>query len=195
MKNIFDILLPARADNCLRGSKWPFYILILTAIVWVGRSCIHIFSADGGAGSLAGMNLAVSGANEVIFAFALWGSEQLIYSLLQWVVILRYRSLVPLMLGVQLLETLGRMLVGRIKPVTFSQTPPGEYGNYLYLLFSVVMLATALWSGKNFPVKTNESRDRRGAYTQQQPWHPAGPAEWKTARRKPDSIGEGCFAV
>jgi len=43
------------------------------------------------------MNLAVTGADEVIFAFALWGSAQLIYAILQWLVILRYRSLVPLM--------------------------------------------------------------------------------------------------
>jgi hypothetical protein len=126
----------------------PFYLLVLTAIIWVIRSGIHIFSPDGGAGSIAGMNLAVSGANEVLFAFALWGSEQLIYSLLQWIVILRYRSLVPLMWGVQLLETLGRMLVGRLKPITFAHTPPGEVGNYVCVILSVLMLGVALWSSR-----------------------------------------------
>ena len=146
MKNIFEILLPAKADNTIRGSKIPFYLLILTAVIWTVRSCIHIFSADGGAGSIAGMNMNVSGANEVILAFALWGAEQLIYSLLQWIVILRYRSLVPLMWGVQLLETLGRILVGRLKPVTFSHTPPGEIGNYIYLVLSLAMLGYTLWS-------------------------------------------------
>jgi len=53
------------------------------------RSLIHIFSSDGGAGSIAGMNLAVSGADQVIFAFALWGGAQLVYAILQWVVLLR----------------------------------------------------------------------------------------------------------
>ena len=148
MRTILAILFPPRADNTIRGSKWPCYLLILTAIVWTVRSCIHIFSADGGAGSIAGMNLAVTGANEVILAFALWGAEQLIYSLLQWVVILRYRALIPLMWGVQLLETLGRVLVGHLKPVTFSHTPPGAYANYIYLVLSVSMLALALWSGR-----------------------------------------------
>ena len=146
IKNIFEILLPARADNTIRGSKIPFYLLLLTAIVWTVRSCIHIFSADGGAGSIAGMDLNVTGANEVIFAFALWGAEQLIYSMLQWIVLLRYRSLVPMMWGVQLLETLGRILVGRLKPVTFSHIPPGEIGNYVYLVLSLAMLAFSLWS-------------------------------------------------
>ena len=146
MKNLFEILLPATADNTIRGSKLPYYILILVAGIGTVRSLIHIFAPDGGAGSIAGMDLTVSGAAEVIFAFALWGSAQLIYALLQWVVIFRYRSLVPLMWGLQLLETLGRMLVGRLKPVTFAHTPPGAYQNYLYLALSILMLALALWT-------------------------------------------------
>jgi hypothetical protein len=148
MKKVLETLLPTKVDNTLRGSKWPLYLFILVAAIGLVRSCIHIFSPDGGAGSIAGMNMNVTGANEVIFAFALWGAEQLIYALIQWVVILRYRSLVPLMWGVQLLETLGRMLVGRIKPVTFAHTPPGAYQNYIYLALAIAMLALALWSGR-----------------------------------------------
>jgi hypothetical protein len=144
MRSIFETLLPAQADNVIRGSKLPFYLFIVVATIGLVRSCIHILAPDGGAGSIAGMNLAVSGASEVILAFALWGSAQLIYALLQWVVILRYRSLVPLMWGVQLLETLLRMLAGRIKPVTFAHTPPGAYQNYVYLALAILMLALSL---------------------------------------------------
>ncbi len=148
MKNILETLLPSRADNSLRGSKIPLYFLILLAAIGLVRSCIHIFSPDGGAGSIAGMDLSGSGANEVIFAFALWGGEQLIYALLQWVVILRYHALVPLMWLVQILETLARILPGQLKPVTFSHTPPGAYQNYIYLVLAVLMLALALWSAR-----------------------------------------------
>lgn len=147
MKKILPILFPEKADNTIKGSKIPFYFLILTAIIWTIRSLIHIFAADGGAGSIAGMNLAGTEANQVIFAFALWGAEQLIYTLIQWIIIFRYRSLVPLMWAIQLLETLGRMLVGYLKPVSFSHTPPGAYGNYIYLVLSILMLVLALWSG------------------------------------------------
>ncbi len=147
MKTLLEIFLPPKADNTLRGSQWPFYLLVLVVIVGTVRSCIHIFAPDGGAGSIAGMNLNVTGAGEVIFAFALWGSEQLIYALFQWVVVLRYRSLVPLMWFIQLLEVLGRMLVGRLKPVIFSHTPPGATGNYVILVLSILMLILAIWSG------------------------------------------------
>jgi hypothetical protein len=146
MKKVLDILFPARADNTIRGWKFPFYFFVLIALVGTVRSFIHILSPDGGAGSIAGMNLAVTGANEIIFAFALWGAEQFIYALIQWVVILRYRSLIPLMWGVQFLETLGRMLVGQLKPVSFAHTPPGAYQNYIYLALAVLMLALSLWS-------------------------------------------------
>jgi hypothetical protein len=146
MKTILSIIFPAKADNTIRGTKLPLYFFILVAVISTVRSCIHIFSHDGGAGSIAGMNLDVSGANEIIFAFALWGAEQLIYALIQWIVILRYRSLLPLMWGVQLLETLGRLLVGNIKPVTFAHTPPGAYQNYIYLVLSAAMLSLSLWS-------------------------------------------------
>jgi hypothetical protein len=60
------------------------------------------------------------------------------------------------MWAVQLLETLGRMLVGRLKPVTFAHTPPGEIGNYIYLVLSVLMLAFALWSGNQAVRKSNK---------------------------------------
>ena len=146
MKTILSIIFPAKADNNIRGTKLPLYFFILIAAIGTVRSCIHIFSHDGGAGSIAGMNLDVSGANEVIFAFALWGAEQLIYALIQWMVILRYRSLLPFMWGLQLLETLGRILVSQIKPVTFTHTPPGAYQNYIYLVLSVAMLALSLLS-------------------------------------------------
>ena len=151
------VLLPARADNNLRGSKIPLYFLMLVAAIGVVRSCIHIFSPDGGAGSIAGMDLSGSGANEVIFAFALWGGEQLIYALLQWVVILRYRALVPLMWLAQILETLSRILPGQLKPVSFSHTPPGAYQNYIYLVLGFLMLGLCLWSGRKTEDTTKDT--------------------------------------
>ena len=146
MKTILSIIFPTKADNTIRGTKLPLYFFILIASIGIVRSCIHIFSRDGGAGSIAGMNLDISGANEVIFAFALWGAEQFIYALIQWLVIIRYRSLLPLMWGVQFLETSGRMLIGQLKPITFLHMPPGAYQNYIYLVLSITMLALSLWS-------------------------------------------------
>ena len=160
MKTIFEFFLPAKADNTIRGSKLPFYIFLVVALVGSVRSFIHILSPDGGAGSIAGMDLSDTGANGIIFAFALWGSAQLIYALLQWMVILRYRSLVPFMWLVQLMETLLRMLVGQIKPVTFAHVPPGAIGDDVYLAVSALILAFYVWEA--FNQKTRIYRNTAG---------------------------------
>ena len=148
MPSLLETLLPARADNTLRGSQIPLYVFAAIACIGTVRSLIHMFSSDGGAGSIAGMDLSVAGAGGIIFAFALWGSSQLLYAMIQLVVAIRYRSLVPLMYVVQLAETLLRMLVGRLKPVTFAHTPPGKVGNYVFLPLCAAMLAVTLMSGK-----------------------------------------------
>jgi hypothetical protein len=146
LRDIFEILLPLKADRTIRGTKLPLYVFSVIAIVSFVRSCIHLLVPDGGAGSIAGIDLAVTGASEIIFAFALWGGSQLIYALIQLAVIFRYRSLVPLMYLLLIFETLLRELVGHMKPVTFAHTPPGAIANQIYLPLSIAMLGLSLWS-------------------------------------------------
>ena len=140
-------LLPDAARNTIPGMKFPAYVFAVIAIVSTARSLIHILAPDGGAGSIAGMDLNVAGANGIIFAFGLWGSSQLIYALIQLTVAFRYRSLIPFMYVLLILEILLRMLVGRIKPVVFAHTPPGAIGNWVILPLAVLMLVLSLRLG------------------------------------------------
>jgi hypothetical protein len=146
MKNIATIILPAAADNVIRGAKPSVYVFMLIAIVSAARSVIHLLAPDSGAGSIAGMDLSVASADGIVFAFALWGSAQLLYALIQLVVVFRYGSLVPFMYFLLILETLLRILVGRLKPVAFRHSPPGATGNYVVLPLAAIMLAWSLWS-------------------------------------------------
>jgi hypothetical protein len=113
---------------------------MLIAILSTVRSCIHLLARDGGAGSIAGLDLSVDGAPGIIFSFALWGSAQLIYSFVQLAVAFRYWSLVPFMYALLFFEAMLRILVGRMKPVTFSHTPPGAYANYVIMPVAALML-------------------------------------------------------
>ena len=148
MRSFLEILLPPVADGRLRGTKLPLYLLMATAAIGAVRSCIHLLAPDGGAGSIAGMDLSAPGSNGIVFAFALWGSAQLIYALIQLLVAFRYRSLAPLMWLLVILETLLRQLVGHLKPVHFAHTPPGAIGNYVYLPLATLMLALCWWTGR-----------------------------------------------
>ena len=145
MKKIFETLLPSSVDNTIRGTRIPFYIFALYAIVSAVRSCIHLLSPDGGAGTIAGMDLSVAGADGIVFAFALWGSSQLLFAIIQLLVVFRYKSLVPFMYLMLILEVLLRELVGKMKPVIFAHTPPGAIGNQIILPLAVLMLMLSLW--------------------------------------------------
>lgn len=147
MKLILETLLPTKIDNTIRGTKVPFYVFALYAIVSTVRSCIHLLAPDGGAGSIAGMDLSVAGADGIIFGFALWGSSQLLFAIIQLLVVFRYRSLIPFMWLMLILEVLLRELVGHMKPVIFTHTPPGAIGNQLILPLAALMLVLSLWSG------------------------------------------------
>jgi len=133
-------LLPATAGNTLHGPRLPAYVFALIAILSTLRSLIHLFAPDGGAGTIAGMDLSSGGAGGIVFAFALWGSAQLVYALVQLVVAFRYRSLIPAMYVLLIVETLLRMLVGHLKPVHFAHTPPGAIANYVFLPLALFML-------------------------------------------------------
>ena len=148
MKYFFSVLLPANVDNTIRGMKLTVYVFALIAIISTVRSFIHLLAPDGGAGSIAGMDLSVAGASGIIFAFALWGSAQLVYALIQLVVVFRYRSLVPFMYVLLILEALLRELVGHMKPVTFTHTPPGAIQNYIYIPLAVLMLVLSFWGSR-----------------------------------------------
>jgi hypothetical protein len=146
MKDVLGVLFPMNVNNIIRGTRIPVYIFALYAILSAVRSCIHLLAPDGGAGSIAGMDLSVAGAEGIIFAFALWGSSQLLFAIIQLLVVFRYRSLVPFMWLMLMLEVLLRQLVGAMKPVIFAHTPPGAIGNQLVLPLAALMLVWSVWS-------------------------------------------------
>lgn len=57
----------------------------------------------------------------------------------------RYRSLVPFMYMLLILETFLRMLVGHMRPMSFVHTPPGAIANYVILPLAVLMLVMYFW--------------------------------------------------
>jgi len=69
---IFQTILPTPIDNTIRGVKLPFYVFALFAVVSTVRSCIHLLSPDGGAGSIAGMDLSVPACTRILEGFGAW---------------------------------------------------------------------------------------------------------------------------
>ena len=124
-----------------RGDPWVAKFYLFLCLVITFRSAVHVFRKDGGANSIAGINLDVEGGQNIVAIFAQWGLEQLLLAGLAWLALFRYRGLIPLILLVNLLDNIGRILVGRSKPLKIDRPPPGAYGQVLILPF----LAVALW--------------------------------------------------
>ena len=139
---VWALLFPP-VNAAYTGSLIPFYFLILVSIIGTIRSLIHIFALDGGAHSIAGMDVNVDGGKNLIAIFAQWGAMQLLLVLLDWLVILRYQFLVPAMLAVVVLEQIFRIAVGRLKPFQVANPPPGAYGSYILLPIAIIAF---LWS-------------------------------------------------
>ncbi|MEN9956821.1 MAG: hypothetical protein RIR46_429 [Actinomycetota bacterium] len=116
------------------------FLIVLTAITTL-RSLAHIFLPDGGANSIAGLDVSVAGGNNLIAMFAQWGYTQLLLSVMMWGVIIFARNLLPFALLVQTLDWGGRILIGLMKPIEVASAPPGEIGSYI--LWPLCLIA--LW--------------------------------------------------
>lgn len=143
MKSIAQKIFPKTANNEYSGSKIAYWVFALLSFLSMGRSLVHFLAPDGGAGTIAGLDLSV-GMENIVFAFGLWGLSQMIYAFIQLLVAFRYKTLIPLMYCILILETLGRMFVGKIKPPILFHIPPGGAANTIILPLAVVMLILVL---------------------------------------------------
>jgi len=105
------------------------------------RSCIHLLAPDGGAHSIATIDISVAGGPNIVALFGQWGASQLLLAGLLWVLVLRWRGLVPLTLAVFAAEPCLRGFAGHLKPLTTMGTAPGAALNWVVL----PVLAGLLW--------------------------------------------------
>ena len=144
MKFDFKKLLPNNPTNF----EGFWVIRIVTAIfllVMVVRSCIHLFAADGGAQSIAGIDTSVEGGNNIIAIFHQWGAIQLILAVLLLVLFFPYPGLTPLILLTLALDPVMRFIAGQMMSVTSTRTPPGEALNAAsFYLLTLLFIASLL---------------------------------------------------
>jgi len=133
-------VFPKQLDNSFRGNRIAVIVFALITVFTLARSCVHIFAPDGGASSIAGINTSVEGGSNVISMFAFWGLAQLLMGLAYLAVFFRYKSLIPFMYMLIIIEYSGRVLIGMVKPLIVSHTPPGAIGDYILIPLAIMML-------------------------------------------------------
>jgi hypothetical protein len=117
-------VLPANT-TAFNGFPVIRWLTVPFLVVAIARSLVHLFSADGGAQSIAGIDIAVEGGNNIVALFHQWGAIQLILAVVLTVLFTRYPGLTPLVLLALVADPVLRDVAGQIMPVTSTTTPPG----------------------------------------------------------------------
>jgi len=141
---MFETVFPRVADNRFPGRRlglWLFGLMLLKIVMGLNVMA----NAPTVARSADGVPVDSFGAAPraaFLFVFAAWGLCQLVLGLASLVVLLRYRSLVPLMFLALLIEQLGRMGLRLYWPVERIPNAPGTPINIA--LAAVMVLGFAL---------------------------------------------------
>ena len=132
--------LPPSTNAHYEGAPLAAHFLTLVGILTIVPGLIHSFLPDGGAGVIAGIDLSGNGAT-VIGVFAWAGATQIVWGTALLVASLRYRSLVPPLLVLVLLErSLIALNVWLLKAPANGHHPPEAYAT----LVSVPLLLGAI---------------------------------------------------
>ncbi|MBW2244588.1 MAG: hypothetical protein JRH01_21595 [Deltaproteobacteria bacterium] len=130
------ILPPRRNDYW--GHASALYFLILLACMFTFRGCVHYFAPDGGSGIIAGIPLETyseGAVQAIINSFGVYGIGHLLEAALVWLVIFRYRSLIPLVYVFLIVNQFLGIALFMMKPLPV--VPPGQIGVYALLPLTV----------------------------------------------------------
>ena len=133
-------LLPADPGT-YNGPLLAVWLLGAYLLVIVARSLVHLFAPDGGASSIATIDIDVEGGANIVAIFGQWGAIQLLLALVLVTLLVRYRGLTPFIALVLAVEPLLRMLAGSLKPVETLGTAPGAALNE----YMGVIMLFVLW--------------------------------------------------
>jgi len=154
---MFNDILPKRFDNTYHGKKLALWLLGFLAFskIVMGLNCI--FNGYYVAASADGIPLgsySPAGTQTVVSMFAAWGLSVLIFGLLSMLALLRYRSMVPFMFALLLVEHLSRKLIFVFLPIARSEGSKGWLVNLVLLVVIVIGLALSLWRRQGRPPAT-----------------------------------------
>ncbi len=144
---LINKILPETINNDFNGSKIALYGFYPILAMMIFRSITHFLSESAGLVNIANINILplIDGIdpNNLVYLFAsLWGASQLILTLLIIVIFFKYKSLLPLLWIILVIDILFRYISGSIHPLTeeyYSAVPPGRLSQVPLLVYGILM--------------------------------------------------------
>jgi hypothetical protein len=144
---MLDKILPRSLDNDYRGYRIALWLLGIVLAVRAFQSVMIIFNGYNtvvGADGIPLDTYAPDAAQNVLALFAMTSLWRLVISLLGLVVLLRYRSAVPLMFAFLLIHFVAVQILTRFLPLVRVGNPPGTTVNLVISGLLVVGFAMSL---------------------------------------------------
>jgi hypothetical protein len=146
---MFDKLLPQRIDNTYRGYKVALWLFGLIVAVRITQSLLVIFNGYSTAKNADGIPLDTytpAAAQTVVAFFTQGALSRLIISLLCVLALVRYRSAIPFMFVLLLLNYLASKLILQFVPLVSTGTSPAGTVNMVMFALMIIGLVLSLWS-------------------------------------------------
>ena len=148
-------LFPNKLNHEYNGSKIAIYGLYPVFVLYIFRSLVHFLSENAGLVGIATIKelpiIENINPNNLVYLFAsLWGATQVSLTLILLILFIKYKSLVPLIYMICLLDHCFRLISGLLHPITeeyFINTPPGVIGNLPLLIYFMLMYYLSLKKG------------------------------------------------
>jgi hypothetical protein len=144
--------LPRPIDNTYGGHRLALWLFGLAVSLKILQSLFVIFNGYSVVTSADGIPLDTytpASAQTVVAVSALSGLSRLVVCLLCVLVLARYRSAIPFMLALLVLEILARELILHFDPIIRTGTPPAPFVNLIVLALLIVGLVLSLWNQGN----------------------------------------------
>ena len=150
MNNFFKILFPKKANNSFEGYQIVIYTLLFFNILFFARSLVHFLFQDAGLIQIAGLKeiVGIPDPNQIIYFFGhLWGLNQLIISIIGFIILFRYNNLIPLLFLIYIFQLIGGPIISYFimesdLSIYYDKTPPGLYlrriGTIIFILFFIL---------------------------------------------------------
>ena len=153
---MLELLFPKQADNDYLGYKLVIYLFVPFLLLMTWRSVIHMSFEEFGLHEIANVKVLTGNPDPMplIYGFfSVWGLIQLIFCALSWVILLRYRSLTPLIILCFLIEWAMRIFgsdsVVNDSAYSTGITPGLTYAPYVVIFLLLLFIFSLVKNSKN----------------------------------------------
>ena len=145
---MLEQILPRSIDNNYRGQTLALWILGLLVLMKLAIGVNSIVNGRVVMTAADGVPLdtyPASAAQTLIALWALLGLAHIIISALGIIVLVRYRSMIPFLFFLLLLQHLSGRVILQFLPIVRTGAPPASAINLIHLTLMIAGLALSLW--------------------------------------------------